>query len=67
MSAESTVKGVHLSEAKDVEEKTIEKPPLGQYRIGTFGTPWGDEEKAAWLAQTTATRSYKEEVRQQQR
>ena len=32
------------------------------YPIGTPGTPWGDEEKAQWLAQTTIKRSYQEEV-----
>ena len=32
------------------------------YPIGTAGVPWGAAEKAAWLAQRTAQRSYKEEV-----
>lgn len=33
-----------------------------QYRIGTLDEPWGDAERAAWLAQTTAKRSYADEV-----
>ncbi len=32
------------------------------YPIGTPGTPWGDEEKAQWLAQQRIRRSYQEEV-----
>ena len=33
------------------------------YRIGTEGKAWGDEEKAAWLAEADQkTRSYKDEV-----
>ncbi|MDV5170373.1 M14 family metallocarboxypeptidase [Photobacterium rosenbergii] len=32
------------------------------YPIGTPGTPWGDDEKAQWLAQQTIKRSYQEEV-----
>ncbi|MGF1724711.1 M14 family metallopeptidase [Photobacterium nomapromontoriensis] len=30
--------------------------------IGTPGQPWGDEEKAQWLAQTTIKRSYQDDV-----
>ena len=32
------------------------------YPIGTPGTPWGPEEKAAWLAQREIQRSYHDEV-----
>ncbi|MGR5063899.1 M14 family metallopeptidase [Photobacterium sp. DNB22_13_2] len=32
------------------------------YPIGTPGTPWGNEEKAQWLAQQEIQRSYQEEV-----
>ena len=32
------------------------------YRIGTPGVPWGDAERAAWLAQCTYKRSYNDEV-----
>ncbi|HEY4079754.1 MAG TPA: M14 family metallocarboxypeptidase [Burkholderiaceae bacterium] len=32
------------------------------YPIGTPGTPWGDAEKSAWLAQQHVQRSYDEEV-----
>lgn len=32
------------------------------FPIGTPGTPWGDEEKSAWLATTSVKRSYKEDV-----
>ena len=32
------------------------------YPIGTSGTPWGDSEKAAWLAKQSVKRSYEDEV-----
>ena len=32
------------------------------YPIGTSGTPWGDSEKAAWLAKQSIKRSYEDEV-----
>ncbi|MGI9287811.1 MAG: M14 family metallopeptidase [Pseudomonadales bacterium] len=32
------------------------------YQIGTPGTPWGAEEKAAWLSSQTAKRSYQQQV-----
>ncbi|WP_318479726.1 M14 family metallopeptidase [Photobacterium leiognathi] len=32
------------------------------YHIGKAGTPWGSEEKAQWLAETTIKRSYLEQV-----
>ena len=32
------------------------------YPIGTKGQPWGEVEKAAWLASMTVKRSYLEEV-----
>jgi hypothetical protein len=32
------------------------------YRIGTPGTPWGDEERRAWRARTTKQRSYAADV-----
>lgn len=32
------------------------------YPIGTPGQPWGDTEKAQWLAQQTVKRSYQDEV-----
>ncbi|KLV06975.1 peptidase [Photobacterium aquae] len=32
------------------------------YSIGTPGQPWGDEERAQWLAQTTIKRSYRDDV-----
>lgn len=32
------------------------------YPIGTPGTPWGDAEKAQWLAQRQVQRSYQEQV-----
>ncbi|KXF83344.1 M14 family metallopeptidase [Enterovibrio coralii] len=32
------------------------------FPIGTFGQPWGDEEKAQWLATTSIKRSYKDDV-----
>ncbi|OAN13342.1 peptidase [Photobacterium jeanii] len=32
------------------------------YPIGTQGQPWGEQEKAEWLAQVTVKRSYQEEV-----
>ena len=32
------------------------------YPVGTPGTPWGDAEKAAWLARQSVKRSYADEV-----
>ncbi|MDD1779881.1 M14 family metallocarboxypeptidase [Enterovibrio sp. ZSDZ35] len=32
------------------------------FPIGTTGQPWGDEEKAQWLATTSIKRSYKDDV-----
>ncbi len=32
------------------------------YPIGTPGVPWGDEEKAEWLARQSVKRSYRDEV-----
>ena len=37
-------------------------PPTTPYPIGTPGTPWGDAERAAWLASQTKKRSYADEV-----
>lgn len=36
---------------------------LATYPIGTPGRPWGDAEKAQWLAQQTRKRSFADEVR----
>ena len=33
-----------------------------EYPIGTPGEPWGEEEKASWLANQTIKRTYKEQV-----
>ncbi|MEW9799188.1 M14 family metallopeptidase [Alteromonas sp. CYL-A6] len=35
---------------------------MDHYPIGTPGQPWGDEEKAQWLANQSVKRSYKEQV-----
>ncbi|MCU7555271.1 M14 family metallocarboxypeptidase [Alteromonas sp. ASW11-19] len=35
---------------------------MSTYPIGTPGTPWGETEKAQWLAQQKVVRSYQEEV-----
>ncbi|MFS8085640.1 MAG: M14 family metallocarboxypeptidase [Acidobacteriota bacterium] len=35
---------------------------ISSYPIGTPGTPWGAEEKAAWLASQSVKRSYADEV-----
>ena len=35
---------------------------MQEYPIGTPGKPWGDEEKAQWLAQQSVKRSYHHEV-----
>ena len=37
-------------------------PPTTPYPIGTPGTPWGDAERAAWLARQAIKRSYDDEV-----
>jgi len=37
-------------------------PPTTPYPIGTPGTPWGDAERAAWLARQQIKRSYADEV-----
>jgi hypothetical protein len=37
-------------------------PPTTPYPIGTPGTPWGDAERAAWLARQQIQRSYHDEV-----
>ena len=37
-------------------------PPTTPYPIGTPGTPWGDAERAAWLARQDIQRSYADEV-----
>jgi hypothetical protein len=37
-------------------------PPTSPYPIGTPGTPWGDAERAAWLARQAIKRSYDDEV-----
>ena len=37
-------------------------PPTTPYPIGTPGTPWGDAERAAWLARQGVKRSYDDEV-----
>ena len=37
-------------------------PPTTPYPIGTPGTPWGDAERAAWLAAQPKRRSYEDEV-----
>ncbi len=37
-------------------------PPTSPYPIGTPGTPWGDAERAAWLARQQVRRSYADEV-----
>ena len=52
---------VRLSQAKDQRIRTA-SDAAEPYRIGEVGTPWGDAEKAEWLAQTTLQRSYSEEV-----
>jgi hypothetical protein len=36
--------------------------PPAHYSIGTPGSPWGDAEKSAWLAQQTRQRSYETDV-----
>ena len=38
------------------------QPPTSPYPIGTPGTPWGADEKAAWLARQAIRRSYDAEV-----
>eukprot|EP00927_Polykrikos_kofoidii_P060078 TRINITY_DN55142_c0_g1_i1.p1 TRINITY_DN55142_c0_g1~~TRINITY_DN55142_c0_g1_i1.p1 ORF type:complete len:346 (-),score=56.75 TRINITY_DN55142_c0_g1_i1:233-1270(-) len=53
---------IQSTQANGGEEPQVSTPPPGQYRIGTFGRAWGDAEKAAWLAQTVAKRSYQDEV-----
>jgi len=37
-------------------------PPTSPYPIGTPGTPWGDAERAAWLARQAIRRRYADEV-----
>jgi hypothetical protein len=37
-------------------------PPTTPYPIGTPGTPWGDAERAAWLARQAIRRRYADEV-----
>ncbi|MCK9684648.1 M14 family metallopeptidase [Scleromatobacter humisilvae] len=37
-------------------------PPTTPFPIGTPGTPWGDAERAAWLARQAIKRSYADEV-----
>ncbi len=37
-------------------------PPTTPYPIGTPGTPWGDAERAAWLARQALRRSHDDEV-----
>ena len=37
-------------------------PPTSPYPIGTPGTPWGDAERAAWLARQLNKRSHDDEV-----
>jgi hypothetical protein len=37
-------------------------PPTTPYPIGTPGTPWGDAERAAWLARQPVRRGYDHEV-----
>ena len=37
-------------------------PPTTPYPIGTPGTPWGDAERATWLARQQIRRSYADEV-----
>ena len=37
-------------------------PPTTPYPIGTPGTPWGDAERAAWLARQQTRRSYQDDV-----
>ena len=37
-------------------------PPTSPYPIGTPGTPWGDAERAAWLAAQSKRRSYDDEI-----
>ena len=37
-------------------------PPTTPYPIGTPGTPWGEAERAAWLARQQIKRSYDDEV-----
>eukprot|EP00618_Florenciella_parvula_P024773 CAMPEP_0119502470 /NCGR_PEP_ID=MMETSP1344-20130328/23928_1 /TAXON_ID=236787 /ORGANISM="Florenciella parvula, Strain CCMP2471" /LENGTH=392 /DNA_ID=CAMNT_0007538683 /DNA_START=5 /DNA_END=1184 /DNA_ORIENTATION=+ len=55
---------IRMSTNKD-QWKPIRKTPSEAhppYRIGEIGMPWGDEEKATWLEQTSKKRSYIDEV-----
>lgn len=56
---------IRTSQAKDDWKPLRKMPsqPAEKYRIGEIGFPWGDAEKAQWLAQTTCHRSYLDEVR----
>jgi hypothetical protein len=47
-----------ITKEKEQEQKDVKK----RYSIGTPGQPWGDAEKAEWLASISGNRSYKDEV-----
>mmetsp|Transcript_28250 Transcript_28250/g.53471 ORF Transcript_28250/g.53471 Transcript_28250/m.53471 type:complete len:339 (+) Transcript_28250:48-1064(+) len=55
---------IRTSQARDDWKPLRKNPsmPAEKYRIGEIGFPWGEAEKAQWLAQTTTKRSYLQEV-----
>jgi len=63
-SKEGEADQVRMSQHKDSWKplRKIQSTPADSYRIGKVGFPWGEEEKAEWLAQTKRHRSYIEEV-----